>query len=56
MCNMKTWVEKNTYTMQSLATMVGEMQSQFNTTTMVMDYASCLGEMGVEEKVVLRFI
>jgi hypothetical protein len=36
--------------------MVGEMQSQFNITTMVMDYASCLGQMGVEEKVVLRFI
>jgi hypothetical protein len=35
---------------------VGEMQSQFNTTTMVMDYASCLGEMGGEEKNVLGFI
>jgi hypothetical protein len=36
--------------------MVGEMQSQFNTITMVMDYANCLGEMGVEEKVVLIFV
>jgi hypothetical protein len=36
--------------------MVGEMQSQLNTTKMVMDYASCLGEMGVEEKVVLGFV
>jgi hypothetical protein len=36
--------------------MVGEMQSQFNNTTMVMDYANCLGKMGEKEKIVLGFI